>query len=229
MRILIALLLATISFSALAIENQFLMRIGGIIGHSFADPGLDDDEYEYQKNKVITGGLTTSFGYVFTKYEFGIASQIHTGSIKDFHLEESGDSLHGDGTVAMENFAFYVKRYTEYYPVKFWRLFFTAAPSITFNTIKLRNFVSTSDAFTHNHKVTMDAAGITMSVGIEENAKLKSSRPNFVRLIYSAHAATAFSIIDATDYTKVESLYESKRTMSLIIHTVLLEVGFVLF
>jgi len=75
----------------------------------------------------------------------------------------------------------------------------------------------------------MDAAGVSVSVGIEENAKKKSSRPNFVRLIYSAHRATNFSVIDATDYTKVESLYESDSGMRLIIHSAMVEVGFVLF
>lgn len=215
-------ILLLISSPLMAIENEFLFRVGMAVVGSTAK---NKDE----STKVQSVGMAITYSRIFTKWEFGISTHIYAGSIDDFYLEENGENLSGDGTLTTQSYSLFAKRFFEIYPIKYWRLYATAGPAFVFHTVKLRNFVASTPEFTHNHKVTYDSVGIKIAAGIEEHALRKKSRPNYLQISYSLHKPTKFRVIDATDFTKVESIYESNNVKDVVVHQVLLEIGFLLF
>ncbi len=220
------IIIISIIFSAptFALQNEFLLRVGAELAYYVADS--DKSKFD---NTIYNVGISAQVGYIFKKFEMGISSHVYTGAIGEFELEAQGETLTGKGTVAIENFTLYFKYFTDLYPFKFWRLYGTIGPSVSFNTIKLREFTTTSPDYTHNHKITTDSVGMFFALGIEENALRKTSRPNYIQLSYSAHRPTSFDVVDATNYTQVESIYQSESGLNLIIQTIMFEVGFVLF
>lgn len=218
------IILIFLSFPLMAIENQYMLRVGVEVVNCFVRSSEDE-----MNNKVYSAGIAAYYARIFTKYEFGISTHVFVGAIDDFYLSENGEALTGDGTVSSQSYSIFIKRFFEIYPFKYWRFYAMIGPSAIFNTVKLRNFVSTSTQFTHNHKITSDAVGLTFAMGIEENALKKESRPNYFQISYSGHRPTKFTVIDATDFTQIESVYQSSKGRDIIIHTFMIEAGFLLF
>jgi len=211
---------------SVAVENKSMVKAGLFLSGSGGTPvgGL-------LEKPVGSPGIAASVARQFRGYEVGVSSHLSFGPMSGFHLRDGPYSFTGEGTLFSQTLSLYVRKFLFSSNVlhKSERFYIQGGPSAQYNKFRFRKFESTFPRFTRKHKITEEALGVHAAIGLEEYVDSKEEHPTYFQVSYAMNWPRKFSIIDATDFSKVENQYQSESVFRKAIHTIMIEFGILLF
>lgn len=236
LRLLITLCLALYATRGLTFNNDLFLK-GGLSAGGVSIETLDDvtpaqdpnNDLDESYSEFASFGLSSSFGYMLTDWEFSGFSTINFGKVKDLSFFAGGDIINGSGTYRGVAIGPLVKYYTPFKIKENWKLYFGAGPSWSIQTIKLTSFSSVKGTFTDNQKLAIESFGMTLVLGLQEQVLFKEMHPVFFELVYAHRNAYKISTVDASKFTETSVLTTDEKGQDIEESMLLFNMGIVLF
>lgn len=223
MRIKITVLFFLLSSSCFAWQND--MSLKGGLGLSQATIHAFDDSEDH-----MTGfGFNTQFGYRFTNWEINLASYIYWGTIDDLRFRANGASVVGSGGFRHVSFGPVFKYIFNWQPIRDWNFYVGLGPTWSMQTVRLREFQTTSGVFTSDYKLTYISRGGMLSIGIEEILPFKEMHPVYLEILYSYKKSKDVSVVDASNFAEVRTISTEESEQDIRGSFIMINAGITLF
>lgn len=219
--LLLSLLIFTSSFAS-AFEEELVLR-GGIIA------ALTTMGTNLESNDDFGGyGLSSNFGYRFKNIELLLSSNAYIGKVENIRFGFHGETIQGAGKIRSVDFTPTFKYITPFKFYRNWALFMTAGPSWILHSIDLDHFTSGQEGFA-NTKLSYDARGGTLSLGMEEMTETKEMKPVYIQLLFSYFRSRKVSLVDISNSKEIQILSEEEAHQDIKTVTWMLNMGLVIF
>ena len=234
-RKLLILLTMALSLDLYAIENTLLLRGGLATGITLLQSNNiqifnDDNPEERDDDETIKNfGVHSQFAYKWKKWELMAASHITFGKIDSLHFSTNGRRFYGGGGYRNVTIAPAVKYVTNWEPVKSWNFYFSAGPIWALQTVNLEHYQTDSELTSGKYKLAYESVGAHLNLGLEEFALYKEMHPVYLELSIFAIKSYRVSVVDTSDFKRVDILSASFSRDDIESYSVLISMGILIF
>ncbi|CBW26106.1 putative exported protein [Halobacteriovorax marinus SJ] len=236
MRVLIAILVFISSLrGTFAFENEFFLKSGlnlsiNRIGVFEKDDDDDDDEKEIQGHNYFGGfGFNTHFGYRWKRFELTASSSISFGKVEKLAFVVNQNDFLGSGNYQNLMVSPNVRYFIPWSPLKSWRFAVGLGPIWSQQTIRLKDFTSSTPYAGKKFKLTYDTVGFGVGIGIEEHLPTKDMHPVYFDITYVRLYSVKSYLVDTTDSTKTNILSTAEAKKDVASEALIFSMGIVLF
>ena len=181
--------------------NRTEIRTDRFIDNGEVDDGVPEDE------TITFGfGVVTSVSYRYDDWEFGFASDILFGKIKDITFNYDQSSIRGGGHSRMVSIGPQLKYYTPYSLVNKARFYLGFGPAWSLQTFVFQSAAVTTGNFNNKRRISFENYGGGLFVGLEEILPSKEDHPMFLEVGYSYMHSYRVSVLNADDTAEVVTL-----------------------
>jgi hypothetical protein len=226
MKSLIFLSLFIFTSTSFAFEDMTYLR-GGISINNSKLGVLEnvDGENEDESNGW---GVSTQFGYKWTKWEVIAASTVSFGKVEDLTFQAGGQDFTGSGSYQNVVISPMLKYITDY-SFRDWHLYFTAGPLWSAQTINLKKYVISGQLPTDEFKLFYESRGWQFGFGIDEIIPNKEMHPVFLEVIFSYSDSYKVSIVDTSDFVETNILSTEEANQDIKTYSLTVNFGMIMF
>lgn len=222
MKVILCLIFFAVNSYAIGFEDELILRGGIIAAKTTMGTNLEsnDDFGGY--------GLSSNFGYRFKNLELLLSSNAYIGKVENIRFEFHSETIQGTGRIRSVDFTPTFKYITPFKLYRNWAFFMSAGPSWILHSIDLDQFTSGQEGF-NNTKLSYDARGITLSLGVEEITETKEMKPVYIQLLFSYFKSRKVSLVDVSNSKEIQILSEEESHQGIKTVTWMLNMGLVIF
>lgn len=224
------------SFNARALDSWtdgFTMRAGlsftmvAMSTDKFIDNTESSPEDPEDEARTFGFGGVTSIHYRLGNYEFGVASDVLFGVIRDATFVSKGSTIRGQGGFRLVSFGPQFKYFTPYNLFNYANFYAGAGPSWSFQTFVFTDSTTTGN-FNGKNRVGFENIGGGIFFGLEQITPSKSDHPMFLEVAYNYMHSYKVSILDASRSADVITLSEGDSN-DFSAHYIVIRLGASLF
>lgn len=187
---------AGVSFTAVE------MRTDKFIDNTESEPDDPEDEA-----RTFGFGGVTSVHYRVGNWEFGVASDVLFGVIRDATFVYNGSTIRGEGSFRLVSVGPQFKYFTAYTLFNYANLYVGTGPTWSFQTFVFDD-ATTTGKFSGKNRVGFENIGGGLFVGLEQIGPAKSAHPMFLEVAFNYMHSYKVSILDASRSADVITLSE---------------------
>jgi hypothetical protein len=218
--------------SAYAFEDQAFVSAG--FGFSYAS--LKTKFIEQRENgeledetKTFALGVSTRFAYRRTTREYGIASDVGFGRVKDVTVKNSETTfVQGNGHYRVITINPYIKQNLPFTIGSHWSPYFGGGPAWSLQTLTITELTRGNSSIDNKKRISFENFGASLILGLEENLQYKEMHPTYIEFGYSLMANYQVSVVDATNLSETK-LISSRKAKEFYGSFFFVRVGMVLF
>lgn len=181
--------------------NRIEMRTDRFIDNSDLDDGIPEDE-----TRTFGFGVVTSVSYRFGDWEFGFASDILFGKVKDVTFNYNQNSIRGGGHFRMVSIGPQLKYFTPYSLANKARFYVGLGPAWSLQTFVFKSNAITTGNFNNKRRISFENYGGGLFIGVEEILPSKDEHPMFLEVGFSYMHSYRVSVLNADDTAEVVTL-----------------------
>ncbi len=181
------------------------------------------------ETKTFALGVSTRFAYRKTTREYGIASDVGFGRMKDVTVKNSETTfVQGNGHYRVITINPYVKQNLPFTIGTHWSPYFGGGPAWSLQTLTISELTRGNSTIDNKKRISFQNIGASLAIGLEEVLEYKEMHPTYIELGYSFMANDQVSIIDASDANEAK-LISSRKAKEFYGSFFFVRVGMVLF
>ena len=215
-----------------AFEDQAFISAG--FGFSYAS--LKTKFIEQRENgeledetKTFALGVSTRFAFRRQSREYGIASDVGFGTIKDITVKNSETTyVQGNGHYRVITINPYFKQNLPFTIISHWSPYFGGGPAWSLQTLTISELTRGTSIIDNKKRISFENFGASLILGIEEALEYKEMHPTYVEFGYSFMANDQVSIVDASN-TNEAKLISSRKAKEFYGSFFFARVGMILF
>jgi len=223
MKIILVLLALLGQFNALAFNHTGFLK-GGI------STGLAELNSLGKKDFFMGAGFNTHAGYRWIDWEFQLSSYIYIAKMDPgMDFESNGERAQANGNLRNVSFTPMLKYLSKLAPRKSWKLYFSAGPMISLQSIKLKSFTRQDGVQAQNYKVTYQSYGAALAVGMEEITAFKQMHPVYLEIMYQIQRSHKSTLNDASSSKSVLTIQDEGTSKKTLNQMIILSFGMTVF
>lgn len=223
---------SNIAYSDAFSNDKFTLRAGfsfiltEVHTDKFINNQMDDGELD-DETKTFGFGLVTSIGFRQGDWEFGFASDVLFGRIKDLTFISDHGSIRGDGDFRLVSLGPQIKYFIPYTLLNRANIYIGFGPAWSLQTFVFRDSLTTG-YLSNKKRISFENYGGGLFIGLEEILPTKSQHPVFFEFGYSYMHSYRVSILDAENSANVVTLSQGDSN-DFSAQYIIIRAGFTLF